>query len=193
MSNLDKFNLGTAIIGLVADMIGISVFVASLQLGAVNSTSPDLPQIAKTAIFIISAFLILYGWLILSWLIIKRFMARASAPDFADIAYRTVLGLGAVISPLIYLWWSSLAMIMQPAAAVNQSQTLQGMPLLYAFTTFLVAGSFMMLITVALMPVIYSNIPVIPIDAAFRKPFTLFESLLKMSIRAKDQILHNKD
>ncbi|MBE0670633.1 MAG: hypothetical protein IH588_08605 [Anaerolineales bacterium] len=179
MSKLDKFNLVTAIIGLVADIIGISVF-----LTAINTTSSPTKYDGRTASFIqfASIFLFLYGWLAISWIMIRRSFLKNSNPKWglADTAYRTILGIGLLLLPLIVMIWINIYNIQTALAAnsqgVNPSWTWSLLPSLIIFGAL---GSIILLVIISLMPIIYTEMPREPIEHAFRRPFNLLEGLFK--------------
>ena len=107
MNSLEKFGLVSGIIGLVSDIVGLVSFLAGLwRPSALNSGTGELPFVLQ----VISAFMIIYGWFSISWVLIRKaFLSRKhSKKQFIDASAKTVFAVGIMIFPLVLAWWVAI-------------------------------------------------------------------------------------
>ena len=106
MNRAERFTLITAIIGLLADVIVISVFTTSL-LEACEQIS------IGSALFNITLFLLIYGWLVISWVIVRHYYLRWKAArqdsnehydDFMVLVFTATSAVGVLLLPVGLLW-----------------------------------------------------------------------------------------
>lgn len=116
MNNLEKFGLWSGIVGLLADVIAISAFLA----GGWQPTSLDDGRGEMSFLLqAIFAFLIIYGWFSISWVLVRRaYLARKYTKQvFMAATFKIVFAVGLVVLPLVLAWWVVILM----ADAAHQS------------------------------------------------------------------------
>jgi hypothetical protein len=121
MSKLERFGFISGIIGLIADLIGLTTFV----LGFWSFQQPDTSGLAiPTLVKIFSAIVWLYGWTAISWFLIRRSFVQRNRPqefDFESIATNVVTNIGAFVLPVFWLWaWPFWVEFNTPAQAPNE-------------------------------------------------------------------------
>ena len=105
LSKGEKFNLISAIIGLIADFIGISTFLAGiLQFGGSSSSAGYVLFKMSTALVFV------YGWFIVAWVFTRRGLNRIEMSfrryrSLDSIAGFSTLGVGVFLLPLAIIWY----------------------------------------------------------------------------------------
>jgi hypothetical protein len=106
MSRLEKFGLITGAFGLIGDLIAFVGFIA----GLINfSHLDDSSAASATAVLlIVSALILIYGWLSISWILANQALNKiayfVTDDSLKDNINRIVAGVGFVIAPLIAGW-----------------------------------------------------------------------------------------
>lgn len=179
MSKIERFSLLTAIIGLVADVIGISTFLAAVWA----TSSLNVPSSGIMVLFhIASPFLFLYAWFSICWFTVRRSFLRRNDNQWllSDTTYRTVLGTGLLLSPLLMVWWTSMSASSAPSTVESLSMIAEwAQALLPVFIICSILGSVVLATVVSLLPVIHTDMPKEPIEKAFRRPFHLLAQFLE--------------
>lgn len=105
LSRLEIFGLVTGVIGLVADTIGLVTFLAGTW-GFDNGDGATMP--VYVMFIITTGLLVVYGWLILAWIVTSRTLKRFSeGPDRGDLeekSARSTAGIGLALIPLAIIW-----------------------------------------------------------------------------------------
>lgn len=114
MSKFERVTLFFGLVGLLADASAIFVFVTGLLnfnqvVSQLAPSSVSVPA-ASTAFTIASGLIIVYGWLSVSWYLVRRtFVLRNERPTafhnpLSGRSFRAVLGVGIFIVPLMIAW-----------------------------------------------------------------------------------------
>lgn len=126
MNSLEKFGLVSGIIGLIADIIGLVSFLSGIwQPSSINSGIGEMPFIYQ----VMFAITILYGWLSISWFLLRRsFIARKYKADkFISASFSISIATGIMLFPLIMAWWAvpMRADAAQQRAQIEQTKIMQ--------------------------------------------------------------------
>jgi hypothetical protein len=171
MSGVEKFGFISGIIGLIADLIGLTTFV----LGFWSFQQPDTTGVAiPTLVKILSAVVWLYGWAAISWFLIRRsFVQRNRPQDFncESVTTNVVTYIGAFVLPIYWLWaWPFWVEFNTPAQVPNEEvmkyvntiqPAWQGELIGFAAISFFVYYGIGALVVniLGLMPYLYSDMP----------------------------------
>jgi hypothetical protein len=80
MKKAEKFALFAGVIGLIMDTIGLSTFL--FQRASISSPGTELSLLLR----ILAVFSIIYGWFIISWILIRRSWTKSYPPIQNDIS-----------------------------------------------------------------------------------------------------------
>ena len=107
LSKLEVFGLVTGVIGLIADTVGLVTFAAGIW-GFANGK--DSSALGYALFIMITGLLLVYGWLVLAWIITSRTLKRLPEPpvksDLDDKATRSTAGIGLLLAPLAIIWFA---------------------------------------------------------------------------------------
>jgi hypothetical protein len=99
------------VVGLVADGIALSTFLAGLW--GKSTEGESLPSLIL--FYVLSGLLIIYGWLTLSWVLTRRglnYIPKARrAENFDRVVAQGVSGVGLGILPLFIVWSIEMGMV----------------------------------------------------------------------------------
>lgn len=158
MTRAESFVLVLGLLGLAADLLAIVTFF-------VPSIAAASPTIERTGILFGS---MLYGWFIVSWLLVRRYFVvshkkRQYVPLFPKVR-DTVGGIGICLLPLQYVM---LASVLPSTHAVFALEGRQANPVEWSLGIFFlsaislaVIGALIWLALISLLPVIYEDIRV---------------------------------
>lgn len=108
MSKLEQFGLASGIIGLIADLIGLTTFV----LGFWGFEQSDSSGVSMGVLFrIATIFVIFYGWIVISWILVRRSYVKRNKRqkyNFNASVNQSVDSLQVFIAPILILWALSL-------------------------------------------------------------------------------------
>ena len=99
------------VVGLVADGIALSTFLAGLWGKSTEGESPP----SLILFYVLSGLLIIYGWLTLSWVLTRRglnYIPKARrVENFDRVVAQGVSGVGLGILPLFIVWLIAMGMV----------------------------------------------------------------------------------
>ncbi len=149
MSKLEKFSLGTGIIGLLADVLGLFVIYKSL-LG--EDTPGELPI---SWLHLLIFLLLTYGWFSVDWVIVKTKIRnnkkrRQKSSDVLQEMFSVTIGFIIVLLPFVTIWLYSLVIKVSESA-----------PAIVAIVAFLLAAVVNAIIGFGTLYSIYFLMPII--------------------------------
>lgn len=124
MNKIEKFALGSGIIGLVSDLIALTTFIGGLWgTTSTNITQPfvDIPEIKSPTTVreipllfsIILILVIVYSWIAISWVLARGSLAARKSVTkdiMTTTMQRTIIGVGILTLPVFTMW---LAIMLQ--------------------------------------------------------------------------------
>lgn len=113
MTKVEKFTFLTAIVGLIADILALSDRARSSYGDTLNLSEKSS---ASTSLSTLEGFLLFYGWFIISWLIITRYL-RSMVVDLKNFTWLLMMVVGAIgilVSPIGFAWISELWILVGP-------------------------------------------------------------------------------
>lgn len=102
---IEKFNLIVAVVGLIADFIGISTFLAGVLIFDKIGASPGYVLFKMC-----SALVFVYGWFVLAWVLTKKSLNRIERSfrryrSLYTIAGSSTTGVGLFLLPIAIIWY----------------------------------------------------------------------------------------
>jgi hypothetical protein len=106
VSGFDRFGLFSGAIGLIADAIALTTFIAGLWSFADEN---DSPSSGHTLFVAATGLLLFYGWSIVAWAIARQSLNRISdghlkASHLDSAVGKAVAGTGLLVAPLALVW-----------------------------------------------------------------------------------------
>lgn len=165
MRGFEKFGLISGIVGLVADLIALGAFlIGFFSFGEVKGTLPSKPLF-----LIVTALLLLYGWLSLAWVFARHGLSNMEPAKrrkaLGDVISKAAGGIGLLLFPLDTLWLIAVSTLGDDPIRVADMAT-EGAPVLspwpmyivYFVLAVVVLGFGVAVVPAALMPLVYEDL-----------------------------------
>lgn len=172
LSNFEKFGLLSGIVGLLSDVIALSIFAVGLFGANSSGTIPPPLKGGEITFIVITGLILFYGWVALAWMAAIRRMNNLSkrtesfgemAADFVkgssskEIKSGATFGVGCFLSPIVIIWLTIVAMTTAPYFELSYSfASIAGLAIAVV-VCYLFLGRLVLTCLSLLLPFIYDD------------------------------------